>query len=155
MNMATIVYSCCIPLEKIWGAEAPWEYPSTSEISGHVTERCLVIGSHQQRWYVNSQFQCGSNAMSGWRDNGQKPIDQSEASIWQKITAAWWYTNYVWGSLRWPHSFNMEAMQWVEIGIFADKKVILPFYIFSISANLCSIFQNPFLSALARSAMLI
>ena len=32
----------------------------------------------------------------------------------------------------------------VEIGIFADKKVIIPFYLFSVSANLCNIFQSLF-----------
>ena len=38
----------------------------------------------------------------------------------------------------------------LEIGIFADKKVIIPFYISSVSANLCSIFQNPFLSTIMQ-----
>ena len=45
--------------------------------------------------------------MSGRRDNGRKPIDQSEASILQEITGAWRYTNHVWRSLRWAHSFNI------------------------------------------------
>ena len=36
-------------------------------------------------------FQYESNMMSGCRDNDQERIDQSEASIWQKITGVWWY----------------------------------------------------------------
>ena len=61
-------------------------------------------------------------------DKGRKQINQSEASIQQKIT---------------------EALQ-LEIGIFADKKVMIPFYLFSIFANLCTFLKNLFLHKMSE-----
>ncbi len=61
--------------------------------------------------------------MSGCLDRGCNPIDQSEAGIWRKIAVVWWYTNHIWGLLRWVHRFNMEAMPWVIMEIMVGNKV--------------------------------
>ena len=57
--------------------------------------------------YRSNRSECG--------ENEHKPIHKSDATIWWKITAAWWYANGMSDSLWGVHSCNMKAIPWVVV----------------------------------------